>query len=202
MHEKRPARTWLVRILVQLYPRVLGLPAAVLLVSAVRGGEGCDEHGVDQQVQKPMHAAGAARAAGVRCLRLFKRGRHGANYGADPLRNYGSSPVLLQEGSQDTVLQEHQADPRSPSLDVRSCMHLRERKHPHSLTEPRAPAAPQAQSHPNPHSHRLVGLKREVARCVARRVAQTKEMATARQARRAWLYPPSHGVRPQANTHR
>lgn len=69
--------------------------------------------------------AGAARAAGVRCL--IKRGRHGANYGADPLRNYGSSPVLLQEGSQDTVLQEHQADPRSPSLDVRSCMHLRER---------------------------------------------------------------------------
>ena len=140
--------------------------------------------------------AGAARAAGVRCL--IKRGRHGANYGADPLRNYGSSPVLLQEGSQDTVLQEHQI-----AVFRRSFLHASEREeHPHSLTEPRAPAAPQAQSHPNPHSHRLVGLKREVARCVARRVAQTKEMATARQARRAWLYPPSHGVRPQANTHR
>jgi hypothetical protein len=75
VHEKRPARTWLVRILVQLYPRVLGLPAAVLLVSAVRGGEGCDEHGVDQQVQKPMHA----RRRGARCWRpLFEALQKGA----------------------------------------------------------------------------------------------------------------------------
>ena len=75
MHEKRPARTWLVRILVQLYPRVLGLPAAVLLVSAVRGGEGCDEHGVDQQVQKPMHCAPARRG----CWRpLFEALQKGA----------------------------------------------------------------------------------------------------------------------------
>jgi hypothetical protein len=198
VHEKRPARTWLVRILVQLYPRVLGLPAAVLLVSAVRGGEGCDEHGVDQQVQKPMHAAGAARAAGVRCLRLFKRGRHGANYRLIRSVITGRPQYCCRRVRRTPCCRSI----RSPSLDVRSCMHLRERKHPHSLTEPRAPAAPQAQSHPNPHSHRLVGLKREVARCVARRVAQTKEMATARQARRAWLYPPSHGVRPQANTHR
>ena len=67
------AGTWFVDILVQLHPRVLRLLAAVLLVGAVRGDEAEDQHRVDQQVQKPMHArptalhaAGTARAPQLR----------------------------------------------------------------------------------------------------------------------------------------
>ena len=64
--EQRGGHTWFVRILIQLHPRVLRLLAAVLLVGAVRGDEAEDQHRVDQQVQKPMHARPAAlHAAGT-----------------------------------------------------------------------------------------------------------------------------------------
>ena len=48
-------RTWLVSILVQLYPRVIDLFSAVLLVDAVQCGEAGEDQSVDQQEKKNMH---------------------------------------------------------------------------------------------------------------------------------------------------